>query len=155
MSDLYCTTCGHFVPHAEAESLEVKDGSGCYSCGMGPLRVSEEPLIDRLRAKAHADYAAVSGKLVKCCRVEGYMNDDQRTIALDPPAEFIVLAGQNVSNLLRQVDEWLDPFYDLAATPETAARLAGYDNFWCYGTSYNLKTGEVEVGDIVPAGAAG
>ena len=120
--------------------------------------------------RVQADFDRLAGHVFKLRRVEAYIGDtdDQRTVVLDPPVEFKlqgdfvpshildrlingveVLPPGGAGHLGRVNDDWLDPIYDVEPVDPEDPQVAKYRSFYCYGKSYNLKTGAVEEGDVV------
>ena len=91
--------------------------------------------------KAEQDHREHVGKILEVKHVQGYVNDDSVEANCNPPAKVRVLPCTHPEDLKHQVDEWLDPYWDVELV-EPHPELEGVRSLWIYGISYNTKTGE-------------
>jgi hypothetical protein len=98
---------------------------------------------EECEAKAIADYKALLGKTILVSDLTGYFGNDSGDLLLDPPVRFRIVKTPDC-DIHRWMDrEWLDPVYNVEPIDDDP-RLNGWRSFWIYGTSYNMKTGEVD-----------
>lgn len=98
--------------------------------------------------RVQADFDALKPYQVSVCRAQAYVgdSDNQTMVSFTPPVLFWITGGDCLG---RTNDEWLDPIYDIEPCDPQNPQVQGYRSFYCYGVSYNTKTGETQPGDIV------
>lgn len=113
-------------------------------------KTPEQIRHEEIRDKVLADYRAVAGKVLMVRDITAYIGNtcNQVDIFFNPPIAVRVDRGQDdepESTLFHESDEWIDPYWNVTiadwshpSIPEHGIRSA-----YMFGTSYNLKTGEV------------
>jgi hypothetical protein len=98
--------------------------------------------------RVQADFDELHPHLVSVRCAQAYIgdSDDQTTVLFAPPVIFRITGGDCLG---RTNDDWLDPIYDIEPCDPRDPQVQGYRSFYCYGASYNTKTGETQHGDIV------
>lgn len=107
---------------------------------------------EELEAKAKAEYERLKGRVVKIKAINGFTErDDTESVGLDSPIR-VRIDKTDDSDIVRWMDDYLDPCYSVTLIDDPHNVLRGMRSFWCYGTSYSLRTGGSEPGDIVEEG---
>jgi hypothetical protein len=117
--------------------------------------------IDGLDPRVVAEIEAFSSHRIALCRAEAYVGDTDQHVALvfDPPVEFRLSQIRTAASLtptdaafrgLQNVcDDWLDPYMDVEPIDPSDPQVSRYRSFYCYGTSYHLRNGSIQPGDVV------
>jgi hypothetical protein len=98
---------------------------------------------DELEQKAISDFQAHRGHIILANEFFAYNEqDDSVDVLLDTSLRFRVDKDTRSEDILRWVDEYLDPYWYVTPLDANRAELRGLRSFCVFGPGYNLNTGE-------------
>lgn len=145
------------VPLDRDDVLAAKQAAMAESGQLGPkawvphwtpetkIRFAEKAAkkLRQIHQKIKADYEDVIGRLILVSRPTGYVDENSIIFDLKTPALVRVVKTSN-DDLFHQADkDWIDPYWNIELL-EPHQELKEARSLWMYGTSYNIRTGQMD-----------